>query len=56
MPLLDPARLSREGYFNPAPIQNKWKEHLSGKHNWQYCLWDVLMFQSWLEHYHGSGV
>lgn len=47
--LLDPARLLREGFFNPAPIQQKWNEHLSGQHNWQYYLWDVLMFQAWLE-------
>jgi asparagine synthase (glutamine-hydrolysing) len=48
--LLDPARLLREGYFNPEPIQSKWNEHLSGKRNWQYHLWGVLMFQAWLEH------
>jgi asparagine synthase (glutamine-hydrolysing) len=47
--LLDPVRLAREGFFNSAPIQQKWKEHLSGQHNWQYYLWDVLMFQAWLE-------
>jgi asparagine synthase (glutamine-hydrolysing) len=47
--LLDSARLSREGYLNPAPIRKKWAEHLSGKYNWQYYLWDVLMFQAWLE-------
>jgi asparagine synthase (glutamine-hydrolysing) len=47
--LLDPARLLREGFFNPTPIQQKWKEHLSGRRNWQYYLWDVLMFQAWLE-------
>jgi asparagine synthase (glutamine-hydrolysing) len=47
--LLDPTRLLREGFFNPAPIQQKWREHLSGQRNWQYYLWDVLMFQAWLE-------
>jgi asparagine synthase (glutamine-hydrolysing) len=47
--LLDEQRLKDEGFFNPAPIRQKWQEHLAGKHNWQYHLWDVLMFQSWLE-------
>ena len=48
--LLEESRLRQEGYFNPKPIRDKWEEHLSGRHNWQQHLWDVLMFQSWLEH------
>ena len=47
--LLDEHRLRREGYFHPAPIRKKWAEHLSGKRNWQYLLWNALMFQAWLE-------
>lgn len=47
--LLDESRLRREGYFVPGPIRQKWEEHLSGKRNWQYHLWGVLMFQAWRE-------
>ena len=47
--LLSPSRLCREGYFQSEPIQQKLREHLSGRRNWSYHLWDVLMFQSWLE-------
>ncbi len=47
--LLDERRLRHEGYFHPAPIRRKWQEHLGGRHNWQYPLWTVLMFQAWLQ-------
>ena len=47
--LLDENRLTREGYLNPGPIREKWREHLSGRHDWTLKLWSVLMFQAWLE-------
>jgi asparagine synthase (glutamine-hydrolysing) len=47
--LLDKQRLKDEGFFYPEPILQKWQEHLNGKHNWQYHLWDILMFQAWLQ-------
>ena len=52
--LLDESRLRNEGFFKPAQIRKKWEEHLSGRRNWQYHLWDVLMFQSWFEHQSGE--
>ena len=47
--LLDERRLRDEGYFNPAPIRRDWHLHQSGKADRHYHLWDVLMFQAWLE-------
>ena len=48
--LLSDSRLRSEGFFHSEPIRRKWAEHLSGKRNWQHHLWNVLMFQAWLEH------
>ncbi len=46
--LLDETRLQQDGYFKPAPIRKRWKEHLSGNNNWQLSLWNVLMFNTWI--------
>lgn len=48
--LLESSRIQSEGFFHPMAVRQKWEEHVSGHRNWQYLLWDVLMFQSWLEH------
>ncbi|MGD1879770.1 MAG: asparagine synthase (glutamine-hydrolyzing) [Kiloniellaceae bacterium] len=47
--LLSESRLKRQGFLDPAPIRARWSEHLSGRRNWQYSLWGVLMFNAWLE-------
>ncbi len=51
--LLDPARLTREGHFDPHVIDRMWHQHLSGRFNWGAQLWCVLMVQAWLEETHG---
>ena len=47
----DEWRLRVEGYFNPKVVRAAWQEYLDGTRNRHYHLWDVLMFQAWLEHW-----
>ena len=52
--LLDETRLRAGRLFRPGADPRRWREHLSGRRNRQYALWDVLMFQAWLEHQRGA--
>jgi asparagine synthase (glutamine-hydrolysing) len=45
--LLSEKRLREGGLFNVAAIREAWREHLSGRDNWKYLIWDVLMFEAW---------
>jgi asparagine synthase (glutamine-hydrolysing) len=47
--LLESGRIQQEGYLRSEPIQKIWNEHLSHKRDWEYYLWNILMFQAWLE-------
>lgn len=47
--LLDEMRLRQEGYFDVPRVRRLWLEHLSGRTNMAHHLWDILMFQAWLE-------
>lgn len=47
--LISSARLSKDGFFRPAPIRKKWAEHISGRADHTPSLWTILMFQAWLE-------
>jgi len=53
--LLDEDRLKRDGFFRPELIRKRWQEHVDGKRNWQYHLWDILMFQAWMDENSSSG-
>jgi asparagine synthase (glutamine-hydrolysing) len=47
--LLSPAAIRRQGYLDAGRVERMWREYLAGEDNWNYYLWDVLMFQAWLE-------
>ena len=48
--LLNPNSLKEDGFFNPIIVQKIFNEHLHGQRNWESFIWDILMFQSWMEH------
>lgn len=52
--LLAESRLRDEGWFDAGRVRAAWADHLSGRRNLQYHLWDVLMFQAWLERFNSS--
>jgi asparagine synthase (glutamine-hydrolysing) len=52
--LLEPARLRREGIFEPSVIERRWRQHQTGLEDWSVQLWTVLMAQAWLEQWKPS--
>ena len=52
--LIDEKRLREEGFLNPEPVHSRWREHLSGQMDWGYWIWNILMFQSWLDRWRAS--
>jgi asparagine synthase (glutamine-hydrolysing) len=48
--LLRADTLKQHDILNVEAIRHKWTEHLSGRRNWQYLLWNVLVFQDWYRH------
>ncbi|MDC0335770.1 asparagine synthase (glutamine-hydrolyzing) [Pseudodesulfovibrio sp.] len=47
--LLSPDRLESQGIFNSRIITQQLSDHLSGKRDNQYRLWNMLMFQAWFD-------
>ena len=45
--LLSPARLRAQNLFNASRVTARMAEHISGRHNHGYWLWNVLMAQAW---------
>jgi asparagine synthase (glutamine-hydrolysing) len=49
--LIEPDYLKKSGYFRSDEVLQMWDEHLKRRTNWGHQLWNILMFQSWLETY-----
>ena len=47
--LLDAGRLEAEGFFDPRPIRRKWDEFLGARIQSGEHIWNILMFQAWLD-------
>ena len=47
--LLEPSRLRREGFLDVGQVRRCWDAHQAGVARNGHYLWDVLMFQAWLE-------
>lgn len=52
--LIGEQRLEQEGILRPASIRKLWSEHLSGRADWSYHLWTVLVFEDWLRQNGGT--
>ena len=47
--LLEPKKLTQQGYFNPATVKYMLDQQLGGNSVYKFDLWGILMFQQWLE-------
>jgi asparagine synthase (glutamine-hydrolysing) len=45
--LLSEKALAAHGLFDSGTIRRSFDEHMSGRRDWQYPLWTILMFQAW---------
>jgi len=47
--LLNEQRLREAGLVNHKAVGRVWQDHIEGRRNWQFLLWNVLMLESWRE-------
>jgi asparagine synthase (glutamine-hydrolysing) len=47
--LLGERRLRAQGLLDPAPVRRAWQQHLAGRRDLGYELWDVLALQAWID-------
>jgi asparagine synthase (glutamine-hydrolysing) len=47
--LLSVQALRGTAVLNPPAVRLRWEQHLNGRCDWEYELWDILMLQAWLK-------
>ena len=47
--LLDESKIRRQGLLDYKEVSTKLNQHLSGTHDWHAHLWQILIFQQWIE-------
>src|SRR5690606_19218909 len=52
--LLEPGQLAADGLLDPAPVRERWAEHLAGHRDWRHELWTALTFVAWRRHWAGA--
>lgn len=45
-------QLEKAGFFNTTIVQKMFTDHLAGTRNWQGILFNIVVFQDWLERQH----
>jgi asparagine synthase (glutamine-hydrolysing) len=50
--LLSKVNVERVGIYPATEVQKLWAQHLEGKRNVQYELWNVLMLHAWADQWH----
>lgn len=51
--MLNPQRLGG-GFIDVASARRLWADHLTGRRNWAYALWTILMFEAWRRRWAGG--
>lgn len=47
--LLEEGKLKQQGLFNHQTVRKIWGQHQNRDRDWQHVLWNILIFQAWLE-------
>lgn len=53
--MLDPTSIISDGLFDPVPIHDWWKSHISGGQDMHGRLWPILMTIAWHRHWKREG-